>query len=70
MRYRLRTLMILVTMVGLLCGYWHWYKVRTYAIVTSGGGVIRIHRTHLEAIIFKPAARVEGISTGAVVRKQ
>jgi len=67
-RFRLRTLMIAVTIAGCALGYWRVYLVTsttfTDGFPRTGAGLLRVYGTTFEARIFKPAAVLESIASG------
>ena len=68
MRYRLRTLLIVITAV---CGVFAYLRTYTASSTTlgdfSGGGMIRVYETAWQAKVFKPAARLESVARGRPV---
>ena len=70
LRYKLRTLLIVVAVAGLLLAYWRSYIVSSRVGFTPGGepgtpGVmIRLYRKPWQVVVFRPAAKLESIVTG------
>jgi hypothetical protein len=68
MRFRLRTLLIAVTIAGCALGYWRVYLVTSTTFTEHGGkGLARVYGTDWEATILKPAAALESIASGRPV---
>ena len=63
-RYKLRTLLIAVTMVSATCAYARLYLTRTQSISSLGEVDVRLFRTLFEYHLFRPAAAIESAITG------
>jgi hypothetical protein len=58
MRYRLRTLLIVVGLAAVLCGYVRWYQVRKLPS-RHFQWEIRYYRSDWEMLLFYPARKTE-----------
>jgi hypothetical protein len=68
MRYRLRTLLLLITIVGMLFGYCRFYLESSTPFTDKRGlASVRVYETAWQAILFKPAAQLESIVRGRPV---
>jgi len=65
LRYKLRTLMIVVAVAGLLLAYWRSYIVSSRVGFSPGGEpgttsrvMIRSYRKPWQVVVFRPAAKL------------
>jgi len=64
MRFRLRTLMIVVALASAICGYGRLYFSCTTGIVDIDAETLRCYRSRWQARLFRPAAAVESAIIG------